>query len=177
MREEAADRQKTEWQHRQQRLVAPQGCSEWAEASERKDGGEGGEGAAMWGAMWVESKKKVGSDCRARDWREVESAQSMRRQGRGCAYVTGCSGWASVTWTITFSLPPFSLALLFQLTASRSSGAPSFTLSRSVTLCLPAWLIFSLSSELAPGYARGLAGSRQELCTPLDWDVNCVICY
>lgn len=38
------------------------------------------------------AKKKVGSDCRARDWREVESAQSMRRQGRGCAYVTGCSG-------------------------------------------------------------------------------------
>lgn len=37
-------------------------------------------------------KKKVGSGCRVRDWREAESAQSTRRQGRGCAYVTACSG-------------------------------------------------------------------------------------
>lgn len=37
-------------------------------------------------------EKKVGSGCRVRDWREAESAQSMRRQGRGCAYVTACSG-------------------------------------------------------------------------------------
>lgn len=30
-----------------------------------------------------EREKKVGSGCRDRDWREAESAQSMRRQGRG----------------------------------------------------------------------------------------------
>lgn len=34
----------------------------------------------------------MGSVCRQRDWREAESAQYMRRQGRGCAYVTACSG-------------------------------------------------------------------------------------
>lgn len=81
-------------------MVAPLGCNEWVEESERKRwresdrGREGGRegGSHVRSHVSGRGEKKVGSGCRVRDWRESQSAQSMRRQGRGCAYVTACSG-------------------------------------------------------------------------------------
>ena len=68
--------------------------SGWRRARERDGGREGGRegGSHVRSHVSGREKKKVGSGCRVRDWREAESAQSMRRQGRGCAYVTACSG-------------------------------------------------------------------------------------
>lgn len=79
--------------------MAPLGCNEWVEESERKrkrwresdQGGREG-GSHVRSHVSGRKKKKVGSGYRVRDWSEAESAQSMRRQGRGCAYVTACSG-------------------------------------------------------------------------------------
>lgn len=81
-------------------------------------------------------EREAGSDGRARDWREAESAGWRRRQGRGCAYVTGRSGSARVTWTVMFSLPfPSSLPHLLCRLLSSSSCFPPLPLF-SPQLCI-----------------------------------------
>lgn len=71
----------------EEEMVGEEGGSERA----REGGREGARQPCEEPCEW-KGEKKVGSGYRVRDWPEAASAQSMRSQGRGCAYVTACSG-------------------------------------------------------------------------------------
>lgn len=149
MREGETDRQNRRRERRSDSIGSRGWWLPWGAMSGRRrvrerDGGrviEGGREAAMWGAMWVEGKKKSGQRLQGERLERSRVCSVHEETGQGVRLRNSLQ-WLSQRHVDHHVLPP-SLPSILTLFCPLFLFCPLRALSQSIAHCLPAQMIFS----------------------------------